>query len=147
MTSASPGLLHAAILHPDFAHAEILSIDTAEAEAMPGVVTVVTGRDCKTLYGDNISDISPMAVKKVRHIGDHVAAVIADTKQHALAALPKIKVQYKPLPVYTDARQALAKDAVLIHDHAENYWHLPGLGAVPGTNIANTYRLQERRRR
>ncbi len=138
-----PGLLHAAILHPDYAHAEILSIDSSEAEKMPGVVKVVTGKDCKTLYGDNVSDISPMAVKKVRHIGDHVAAVIADTKHNALAALPKIKVQYKPLPVYTDARQALAKDAVLIHDHAENYWHLPGLGAVPGTNIANTYRLKK----
>ncbi|MBP7010272.1 MAG: xanthine dehydrogenase family protein molybdopterin-binding subunit, partial [Kiritimatiellae bacterium] len=76
-----PGLLHAAILHPETAHAEILSIDSSAAEKMPGVVKVVTGRDCKTLYGDNISDISPMAVCKVRHIGDHVAAVIADTKR------------------------------------------------------------------
>jgi len=138
-----PGLLHAAILHPETAHADILSIDTAEAEKMPGVVKVVTGRDCKTLYGDNISDISPMAVKKVRHIGDHVAAVIAQTKRQATEALAKIKVEYKPLPVYTDARAALAPDAVLIHDHAENYWHLPGMGAVPGTNIANTYRLKK----
>jgi CO/xanthine dehydrogenase Mo-binding subunit len=138
-----PGLLHAAILHPEYAHADILSIDTAEAAAMPGVVQVVTGRDCKTLYGDNISDISPMAVNKVRHIGDHVAAVIATTKRQATDALKKIKVEYKPLPVYTDARQALAKDAILIHENAENYWHLPGLGAVPGTNIANTYRLKK----
>ena len=138
-----PDLLHASILHPEFAHAEIVSIDTSEAEKMPGVVKVVTGKDCKTLYGDNISDISPMAVDRVRHIGDHVAAVIATTKRQATEALKGIKVEYKPLPVYTDARQALAKDAILIHPDAEKYWHLPGLGTTPGTNIGNTYCLKK----
>lgn len=138
-----PGLLHAAILHPEYAHALILSVDTSEAEKMPGVVKVVTGKDSKILYGDNIRDISPMAVDRVRHIGDHVAAVIAETKQQAQEAVKKIRVQYQPLPVYTDARQALAKDAVLIHPNAEKYWHLPGLGCVPGTNIANVYRLKK----
>ncbi|NLB65394.1 MAG: xanthine dehydrogenase family protein molybdopterin-binding subunit [Lentisphaerae bacterium] len=138
-----PDMLHAAILRPEHAHAEILSIDTSEAEKMPGVVTVVTGKNCKTLYGDNISDISPMAVSRVRHIGDHVAAVIAETKRQATEALQKIKVEYKPLPVYVDARDALAPDAVLIHPDAESYWHLPGLGCVPGTNIANHYRLKK----
>jgi CO/xanthine dehydrogenase Mo-binding subunit len=54
-----PGLLHAAILHPDYAHAEIVSIDTAEAEKMPGVVKVVTGRDCTTLYGETSATSPP----------------------------------------------------------------------------------------
>jgi CO/xanthine dehydrogenase Mo-binding subunit len=138
-----PDLLHASILHPEHAHAEIVSIDTREAETMPGVIKVVTGKDCTTLYGDNISDISPMATDRVRHIGDHVAAVIATTKRQATEALKGIQVEYKPLPVYTDARQALAKDAILIHPDAENYWHLPGLGTTPGTNIGNTYRLKK----
>lgn len=138
-----PGLLHAAILHPEYAHAEIVSIDTSEAEAMPGVVAVVTGKDSTILYGDNIKDISPMAVNRVRHIGEHVAAVVAENKHQAQAALAKIKVEYKPLPVYVDALEALAEDAVLIHPGAENYWHLPGLGAVAGTNIANQYRLKK----
>ncbi|MBP5786472.1 MAG: xanthine dehydrogenase family protein molybdopterin-binding subunit, partial [Kiritimatiellae bacterium] len=72
-----PGMLHAAILHPEYAHAEIVSIDFSEAEKMPGVVACVKGEDPNLLYGDNITDISPMAVGKVRHIGDHVAAVVA----------------------------------------------------------------------
>lgn len=138
-----PGLLHAAILHPPTAHAEIVSIDDSEARAMPGVVTVVTGKDCHVLYGDNISDIAPMASTRVRHIGDHVAAVVAETKHQALEALKKIKVEYRPLPVYTDARDALAPGAVLLHPDAPSYRHIPGMACVPGTNIANTYTLEK----
>ena len=69
-----PGLLHAAILRPDYAHAKILSIDTREAEVSPGVVKVVTGAGCDIRYGDNIKDLMPMAVDKVRYIGEPVAA-------------------------------------------------------------------------
>jgi len=46
-----PGMLHAAILRPEFAHAKIVSIDTSEAEKMPGVVKVVTGKGCNLHYG------------------------------------------------------------------------------------------------
>ena len=74
-----PGMLHAAILRPTIAHAKIVSIDTHEAESMPGVAKVVTGQGCKIHYGDNIRDLTPMAVDKVRYIGEPVAAVVADT--------------------------------------------------------------------
>ena len=107
-----PGMLYTAILRPPTAHARILSIDTSEAEQMPGVVKVVTGKGCKFHYGDNIRDLTPMAIDKVRYIGEPVAAVIADTLAHARAALEKIKVEYEPLPVYIDARKAMEKDAV-----------------------------------
>lgn len=136
-----PGMLYAAILRPEYAHARILSIDTRAAEACPGVVKVVTGKGCKFRYGDNIQDLQPMAVDKVRYIGEPVAGVIADTPQNAQAALEKIVVKYEPLPVYTDARQALAKDAVLIHEDLGDYWHLPTLTPKPGTNIANEYHM------
>ena len=138
-----PDLLHASILHPPYAHALILSIDTSEAEQMPGVVKVVTGKNCHILYGDNIADIAPMASTRVRHIGDHVAAVIAETKHQADEAVKKIKVEYQPLPVYVDARDALAEGATLIHPDAPSYRHIPGIGCVPGTNIANTYTLRK----
>lgn len=140
-----PGMLHAAILRPTIAHAKIVSIDTHEAESMPGVVKVVTGQGCKIHYGDNIRDLTPMAVDKVRYIGEPVAAVVADTVQHARAAMEKIKVEYEPLPIYTDARQALAKDAMLIHEENGSYWYLPTLNPVPGTNIANLYHLKKGR--
>ena len=102
-----PGMLHAAILRPEYAHAKILRISTEEAEKMPGVVKVVTGKGCHYHYGDNIRDLVPMAVEKVRYIGEPVAAVIADTLAHAEAALAKIKVEYEPLPVYMDGRDAM----------------------------------------
>ena len=138
-----PGMLHAAVLRPEYAHAEIISIATEEAEKMPGVVKVVTGKGCKYHYGDNIKDLVPMAVDKVRYIGEPVAAVIADTLAHAEAALEKIKVEYKPLPVYIDARDAMKPDAVLIHKENGDYWHLPTLKPTPGTNIAHTYHLKK----
>jgi CO/xanthine dehydrogenase Mo-binding subunit len=136
-----PGMLHAAILRPEYAHAKILNIDTSAAEKMPGVVKVVTGKDCNIQYGDNIADLTPMAVEKVRYAGEPVAAVVAETLQQANAAVAKIKVEYEPLPVYTDAREAMKKDAVLIHDHQEDYWRLPTLKCIPETNVANYYRL------
>ena len=136
-----PGMLHAAILRPEYAHARILSIDTSAAEASPGVVKVVTGAGCTLHYGDNIRDLTPMAANKVRHIGEPVAAVIAETPRQAQAALDKIKVEYEPLPVYTDALQALAEDAVLIHEENGEYWHLPTLHPQPGSNVAHYYRL------
>jgi carbon-monoxide dehydrogenase large subunit len=136
-----PGMLHAAILRPDHAHALIKKIDTTEAEKMPGVVKVVTGKGCTFRYGDNIADLVPMAIDRVRYIGEPVAAVIADTPFHARAALEKIQVTYEHLPVYTDALQAMSKDAVLIHPDMANYWRLPSLQGVPGTNIADKYHL------
>ena len=114
-----PGMLHAAILRPEYAHAMIIDIETSEAEKCPGVVKVVTGKGCDFRYGDNISDFIPMAVDKIRYIGEPVAAVIADTPQHAHAALGKIKARYDPLPVYIDARQAMSEDAVLTHPDLE----------------------------
>jgi CO/xanthine dehydrogenase Mo-binding subunit len=136
-----PGMLYAAILRPEIAHAWIRSIDTSEAEGMPGVVKVVTGKGCTFRYGDNIRDLLPMAVDKVTYIGEPVAAVIAKTSMQAQAAVKKIKVVYDPLPVYTDAREAMEPDAVLIHPESSSFWRLPTLHEVPGTNIANTYRL------
>lgn len=138
-----PGLLHAAILHPTFAHAKIISIDTSAAESMPGVVKVVTGKPFDFHYGDNIKDLIPMAVDKVRHIGEPVAAVIADSVQNAQNALEKIEVVYEPLPVYVDARVAMAEDAYLIHAENGQYWHLPTLTPIPGSNIANLYHLKK----
>jgi CO/xanthine dehydrogenase Mo-binding subunit len=136
-----PGMLHAAVLRPEYAHAKIVSIHTAEAESMPGVVKVVTGQGCTIRYGDNIKDLTPMAVDKVRYIGEPVAAVIADTPEHAEAALEGIKVEYKPLPVYVDALDAMAEGAALIHEENGDYWHLPSIRPVPGTNVACHYTL------
>ncbi|MDY0058541.1 MAG: xanthine dehydrogenase family protein molybdopterin-binding subunit [Myxococcota bacterium] len=138
-----PGMLYAAILRPERGHARIVSIDTTAAEGMPGVVKVVTGQGCTFRYGDNIRDLVPMAVDRVRYAGEPVAAVVADSVHHARQALRGIEVVYEPLPVYTDALDALAPGAELIHPEAADIWHLPGLGPQPGTNIGNHYRLRK----
>ena len=138
-----PGMLYAAILRPEYAHAKILSIDSAEAERSEGVVRVVTGKGCTFRYGDNIRDLVPMAVNKVRYIGEPVASVVADSAYHARQAVKKIKVDYEPLQVYTDALEAMKPDAVLIHEENGSYWTLPGIKAVPDTNIAMHYHLKK----
>jgi len=82
-----------------------------------------------------------MAIDRVRYIGEPVAAVVADSPAHARQAVERIKVQYEPLPVYVDARDAMKPDAVLIQPENGSFWHLPTLKPVPGTNIANVYHL------
>jgi len=136
-----PGLLYAQVLHPTMAHAKIRAIDTIAAEKAEGVVRVVTGQGCSLSYGDNIRDLTPMAEDKVRHIGDAVAAVIADSAKHAADSLKLIKVEYEPLPIYIDAREAMQKDAQLIHENNGQYWHLDHIHPVPGTNIAMHYEV------
>jgi CO/xanthine dehydrogenase Mo-binding subunit len=135
------GMLHAAILHPEHAHARILRLETEEAENCDGVVKVVTGRGCEIRYGENIRDLQPMAVDKVRHIGEAVAAVVADTPAHAKAALARIRVEYERLPVYLDARDAMQANAILIHEKIADYWRLPTLTCRAQTNVANVYQL------
>jgi carbon-monoxide dehydrogenase large subunit len=138
-----PGMLYAEILRPEYAHAKILSIDTSAAAGCDGVIAVVTGAGCSYSYGDNIRDLIPMAVDKVRYIGEPVAAVIAESPYQAREALKKITVKYERLPVYIDALEAMKPGAALIHERNGGYWHLPAIHPVPGTNIAGHYVLRK----
>ena len=100
-----PGMLYAKIKRAGIASARIVSIDTTEAEAMPGVVAVLTGRDvpCNS-FGPSLKDQPVLADTRVFHAGDGVAAVAAVTEQIATEALEKIKVEYEPL--HAGARSA-----------------------------------------
>ena len=118
-----PGMLHMAILRSPVAHATILSIDTSEAEAMDGVVAVVTGEALAahnlawmpTLSGDTQA---VLATDKVRFQGQEVAAVIATDPYVAHDALAMIFVDYEELPAITTPQQSLETD-VLIRDEKE----------------------------
>ncbi len=119
-----PGMLHMAILRSPVAHARIRSIDSSEAQAMPGVVAVVTGEMLAgynlawmpTLSGDTQA---VLATDKVRYQGQEVAAVIATDPYVARDALNMIMVDYEDLPAITNPQQALAEGAVLIRDEKE----------------------------
>lgn len=130
-----PGMLHAAFLRSPHAHAEIRAVDTAAAAAASGVVAVFTGADWQAtgLIGlplrptikqaDGSPIASPprpgLAVGRVRHVGDCVAMVVAETERQAVDALELIAVDYAPLPCVVEARQALEKSApALWPDHA-----------------------------
>jgi len=139
-----PRMLHAQVLRPKFAHALIKSINTLNAEKSEGVYKVVTGRGCKIFFGAcGFLDQNPIAVDKVRHIGEPVAVVIADTVQHAKKALSKIDVEYKPLPVLLDPVEAAHNKDVLIHEKLGEYPHLPSYFPQPGSNIFHHYRLRK----
>ena len=139
-----PRMLHAQVLRPDHAHALITSIDVSEAERSDGVHAVVTGRDCNVSFGAcGFHDQTPLAVRKVRHAGEPVAVVIADTLSHAKRALPRIKVHYEPLPILIDPVEAAQSGQVLIHENLDAYRRLPSYFPEPGTNIFHHYRLRK----
>lgn len=105
------------ILRSPHAHAEIVRIDTGRARAIAGVRAVLTGADCPVPYG--ILPIAqnefPIARDRVRYWGEPVAAVAAEDARAARAALEAIEVEYRPLPAYFSAAQALAHGAALLH--------------------------------
>jgi CO/xanthine dehydrogenase Mo-binding subunit/CO/xanthine dehydrogenase FAD-binding subunit len=114
-----PGMLYAAVLRSPHPHARIVSIDTSAAAAMPGVKAVVTGEDtAKRKWGAFRPDLYPLAIGKVRYVGDEVAAVAATDPETARAAVDKITVRYEVLPAVLSVDQALAPGAALVHDDA-----------------------------
>ena len=105
-----PGMLHMAILRSPYAHAKINSVDGSAAQAMPGVVAVVTG---ELMAQHNLAWMPTLSydtqavlvTDKVRFQGQEVAAVIAEDQYVAKDALELIDVDYEPLePVVTPQR-------------------------------------------
>ncbi|HEX3859278.1 MAG TPA: hypothetical protein VHV58_06715, partial [Pseudolabrys sp.] len=96
-----PGTLDAAILRSPHAHADIVSIDTAQALALPGVVAVVTGADLAKVTSALASsvrapiDARPIAVDRVRYVGEPVAVVVAADRYLAEDAFDLIEVTYR----------------------------------------------------
>src|SRR5437660_4766039 len=127
-----PAQLHGILLRSPYGHAAIEGIDTAAVRAMPGVQGVFTAAD---LDADGIgplpciaqvATVAPIIVRprralareRVRHVGDPVAFVVADTNEQARDAAELIEVAYRPLPAVVDATAALAAGAPLLWDEA-----------------------------
>ncbi len=111
------------------AHAWIRSIDVSEAAAMPGVFEILTWENCPdTVYcsaGQGFPEPSPhdrrMFSRKVRHVGDRVAAVLAETDELGAAAVAAIRVEYDVLPAVLSIEEAAAPDAPVIHSGEVRY--------------------------
>ena len=110
-----PGMLYGKILRSPYPHARLLSIETKKAEALAGVVAVLTAAD--------IADVNPIyngrpviAMHKVRYVGEPVAAVAAVDLASAEEALSAIQVNYEELPAVSGIAAALKNGAPLIHE-------------------------------
>ena len=113
-----PGMLAGRIYRSPYAHAEIIDVDISEALKVPGVLAIVTGADCDKTFG--VLPIArsehPLARDKVRYKGEPVAAVAAIDEATADKALRLIRMKVRELPAYFTASDALAPNAVLIHE-------------------------------
>jgi CO/xanthine dehydrogenase Mo-binding subunit len=110
-------VLYMKVLFSTQAHARIVSIDTSEAAELPGVVAILTHKDVPVNeYGLIYKDQPALSGEKVRSVFDRVALVVAETQQIARRARDLIKVEYEPLPVLVDPREAMKPGAVAIHE-------------------------------
>ncbi|MGH7798909.1 MAG: xanthine dehydrogenase family protein molybdopterin-binding subunit [Candidatus Binatia bacterium] len=123
-----PGMAHGKILRSPYAHARLARVDASKAEALPGVIAVITRDDQRRLemFGAAYKDQTIVAVNKVRYAGDPVAAVAAVDEATAEEALAVIEVDYEELPVVTSLDEALAPDAPLVHDVSASGGELMG---------------------
>jgi 4-hydroxybenzoyl-CoA reductase subunit alpha len=117
-----PGMLTGKILHSPYPHARIKRIDTAKAEALDGVVCVVTGPDAPNKYGilPVGHDETALAVEKVRYVGDNVACVVATSESIAEKALDLIEIEYEPLPAWFDPEDSMKAERDWIHPQRPN---------------------------
>ena len=122
-----PDLVHGAVLRSPHAHARIVSIDTSAAEAMPGVLAVVTHADLPVVankvmdMGEGASTSSDMsknvlAADKVLYRGHAIAGVAATNVHEALTALDAITVEYELLPPVLNVQDAMREDAPLLDE-------------------------------
>ena len=143
------GMAYAKVLRSPYAHAKIVSIDKSRAEARPGVYCVVTGYDLDGInpyFGHAVKDHPLLAIDKVRYAGEPVAAVVAVDERTAFEALEFIDVKYEELKAVFTPKEALAKDAPLLHDRKFEAGALRGfegdVTAGQGSNICQTHRIQ-----
>lgn len=122
--SVPPGALHAAVLRSPYAHARF-HLDSEKARTMPGVHLVLTGAEtaglhplpCAAVLPDTVINVPPyhiLAQEEVRHVGDAIAFVVADTLDHAKDAAEAIGITWEELPHVTDLAEALKPNTPMV---------------------------------
>lgn len=128
-----PKMAYMHIVRSPYAHAKIKSIQTDKAAGMPGVLGVFTGKDivdsgfgnipCAWIVPDSECKAPPhppLAIQKVRHVGDGVVVVVAEDPYQARDAADAIEVDYEPLAAVVDAQEATQEGAPLLYDSVPN---------------------------
>ena len=131
-----PGQVHAHFLRSSLAHANIKSIDTSRAASAPGVLKILTGEDWSSevgtglpcgwqVIGKNQTPMHepphpPLVADKVRHVGDNLAVIIAETYEQAQDAAALIDLELEELPAVVSMAGAVAEGAAQLHDGVPN---------------------------
>ncbi|MCX6162530.1 MAG: xanthine dehydrogenase family protein molybdopterin-binding subunit [Ignavibacteriae bacterium] len=126
-----PNMLHGVPVYSDFVHAKIINIGISAASEAEGVVKVITAKDVpgSNKFGQILKDFQIFAEDKIYYNGDVTAFVVAETREHAIAAAGLVKVEAEELPAILDPETAMKKNALIIH---EDY----------GTNIINEHKVR-----
>lgn len=138
-----PGLLEGKVLRSPYPHALIERIDASKAEGLPGVVAVLTRddlRDINPYYGHCLRDRPLIAIDRVRYVGDPVAVVAAEDRETAEAALSRIDVYYKELPILATVEDALVSSAPPLHESVAGvgeFHEMAGVGKSDKPNICH----------
>jgi len=123
------GMGYVHFVRSPYAHAKIVSIDVTKALELGGVYGTLTGEEVAILTdpffelsvkpGADIKDFA-LAVHRVRHVGEPVAAVVASSRELARDAAELVEVEYEPLPVLTSGEEALKNETILHEDAGSN---------------------------
>lgn len=141
------GMLIGKLLHSPIAHGYIKHIDVSQARALPGVHAVLTYRDIPRVPHTTAGQSDPIPApldcfsldRKVRHVGDRVAAVAAETEEIAQRALSLIEVEYEELPAILDPRDSMKPGAPVIHDEPD---YVPFGDSDPQRNLVASLDIQ-----
>ncbi|MFP4643694.1 MAG: xanthine dehydrogenase family protein molybdopterin-binding subunit [Spirochaetales bacterium] len=138
------GMLYARVKTSPHARARIVSINTSKAKELPGVRAVVIGEELDYRVGLYVVDKAVLARNEVRHFGEAVAAVAADTIEIANQAVELIEVEYEVLQPVLHPIDALKEDAPLVHPNLGEYSYMEAaFTPKPGTNVANHTKLRK----
>ena len=118
-----PGMLMCKVLPSTRSHARIVSIDTSQAEQLPGVRAVVTGKDFPDVFFGSgaVRDRRVMARDEVFYVGEPVAAVAADDELTATEALELVRVEYEDLEVVVDPLEAISPESPTVHPDSSSF--------------------------
>lgn len=137
-----PNMLHAAIVQSTIAHGRITGYDIDAAQAMPGVVAVLTGDDFPDgRMGAFIKDEHAIAKGKIRYLGEPVAVIAAESEGAARAAAKRVLVHVEELPAILSPEDGLAPDAPIIHEGLQDYFKV--FPAICDGNMASYTEISE----
>ncbi|MGH7826605.1 MAG: xanthine dehydrogenase family protein molybdopterin-binding subunit [Candidatus Binatia bacterium] len=138
-----PGTVWGKCLRSPLPHAKILGIDTAKAEALPGVLAVLTAKHIPSvLTGRRIRDMPMLAQDRVRFIGEKIAVVASEDPGIAEQAVSLIDVEYADLPAVFDPVEAMSEGSPILHENLKDYVNVPQLAAaIPNVHSILSWEL------